>query len=428
MTQTRSSQAIALLLGTSALLAANAAAEDGGCCKGGSCEKPASETTYGLTGDWGGFRSSLKQHGVEFNANYTGEIFGNPSGGKKHGSVFDGLLKLSLEVNLEKAVGLPDATFRISGLYPHGTSGSTQNVGDASFFSNIDSFDTYRLVDLWVEQKLAEGKLSLKVGQMRVDDVFGVTDTAALFINATFGVPNPPLTPMSLGIYPVGALGARVRFEPIEGLYALAGIYDGNPSPKDFPFPENIGTSAKRHGTDWALRSSEGTLIATEAGYQRSGCSLPGAVRLGLLHHTYDFADVRTAYAGTFHDSSTSGYIVIDQTLWQKSKDSKEGASIFLRGTLAEKDTSFMNQTAQAGAVYTGLAGSEDKLGVAFARNKFSPGQTSYGAESITELSYQVPLTSFLRVQPDIQYISRPGGTDVYQNAWVFGVRATLDF
>lgn len=412
---------VATLLGSSPLSFNHVLAEDS-CCKNGSCEKATPETSFGLTGDWGGFRSTLREHGFEINANYTSEIFGNPTGGKKHGSVFDGLAKISLDINLEKAVGLPDATFRISGLYPHGTSGSMRNVGDASLFSNIDAFDSYRLVDLWVEQKLIEGKLGIKAGQMRIDDEFGVTDSAAFYVNATFGVPNPPATKMPLGTYPIGALGARVRFEPFENVYGLFGVYDGNPSSGDW------GGGAKRHGTDWALRSSEGTLYIGEAGYQRTRGEYPFAVRLGFLHHTGTFDDVRVGVTRS-HNSSTSTYYVIDQNIWQKAKDSKEGLSVFLRGTMAERSTSIMSNTTQVGVTYTGLAGSEDKLGLAFARNKFSSGQTGApSAETITELSYQFPITPYLKVQPDVQYISKPGGTSAYQNALVFGIRAVLDF
>jgi porin len=415
MTKISIPKTAAILVSASALCVSHAFAGDS-CCKTSCCETPSTENTYGLTGDWGGFRSTLKENGVEINGSYAGEIFGNPTGGKKHGSVLDGLLKLSLDVNLEKTVGLPDATFRISGLYPHGTSGTLRNVGDASYFSNIDAYDSYRLVDLWVEQKLSDGKIALKLGQMRVDDEFGVTDSAGLFINSTFGVPNPPLTPMALAIYPVGGLGARVRFEPIEGVYGLLGAYDGTPG------------SAKQHGTDWALRSSEGSLYAGEVGYQRSDCAYPGAIRFGFLYHTADFDDVREGHSESY-GSSTSSYYVIDQTVWQKGQGSKEGVSVFLRGTMAEKTTANMSTTSQVGVVYTGLAAGEDKLGLAFARNKFSPGQTdSKSSESITELSYQVPVTSYLRVQPDIQYICKPGGTSQYQNALVIGIRAILDF
>lgn len=389
-----------------------------------------------LTGDWSGVRSTLKENGVDLFADYTAEVFGNPRGGKKRGLVFNALLRLALDINLEKTVGWPDASFRLSGLYPHGTSGSLRDVGDASVYSSLDAYDSLRLIDFWVEQRLFEGKAALKAGQMLVDAEFGVADTAALFVNSSYGVPSPPITPMPFAAYPVAALGIRLKVEPVKGLYGMAGVYDGNPSSGDFPDPtDGVTGAAKRHGTDWALRRSEGAFYAGEVGFQHTQGAFPGAYKLGLLHHSDRFADVRKGATST-HSGSTSGYYVLDQTLWQKTEDSKEGVSAFLRGTLAEEKTSTMSDSLQMGAVYTGLFATEDKLGVAIARNTFSPGQTTnidgreyeFSRETITELTYQIPLKPYLRVQPDLQYISRPGGTSAFANAWVLGVRATVDF
>lgn len=418
------------MLSTAALFT-HAVFADDACCKDSCCDQKPDVSAYGLTGDWGGVRNTLKEKGYEFQASYTAELFGNPKGGKHRSAIFEGLLRLSLKIDLQKAVGWNDATFSISGFYPHGTSGTQRNVGDASLFSNIDSYDTYRLVDFWIEQKLMDGKLGLKVGQMKIDDEFGVTNTAALFINATFGVPNPPSTRSPLPTYPVGALGFRLRFEPLEGFYGMVGVYDGNSSPGDFADPSTGSTGeASRHGTDWALREDEGALWASEIGYQRTAGGYPGSLKLGFLSHTARFADV--SGDGSTHPSSTSSYYVLDQTLWQKSQGSKEGLSGFLRGTLAQKASSYMDRTTQLGLVYTGITGEEDKLGLAYACNHFSPNQTDNGIqktrETVTELSYQIPLQPYLRVQPDLQYISRPGGTDVYNNAWVIGIRAILDF
>jgi porin len=400
------------------------------------CPAPQDAAFAALTGDWGGIRSTLKQNGVELFADYTGEVFGNPSGGKKRGLVFNGLFKLALDLDLQKTVGWPDASFRVSGLSPHGTSGTLRDVGDASVFSSIDAYDSLRLNEFWVEQRLFEGKASLRVGQMPVDTEFGLTDVGALFINSSYGVPSPPITPMPFAAYPVAALGLRLKVEPVKGLYGMAGVYDGNPSPGDFPDPTDGTTAAaKRHGTDWALRASEGTFYAGEVGFQRSEGTFPGTYRLGLLHHSDAFADVRKGAAAT-HRGSTSGYYGIDQTVWQKSEGSKEGVSAFLRGTLAEEKTSTMSDSLQMGAVYTGLFSTEDKLGVAFARNKFSPGQSTVidgqeyqpNSETVAELTYLLPLRPSLRVQPDLQYIHRPGGHSAFPNAWILGVRATVDF
>jgi len=437
MTIPTSKSAAVTAISSAALFATSLLAGDS-CCKDGSNAK--NETGFdGITGDWGGMRATLKENGYELNGNYTAEVFGNPRGGEKNGAVFNGLLKLTLDVNLEKAVGWPDATFRMSGLYPHGTSGSTRYVGDASLYSNIDAHDSYRLVDFWIEQKLLEGKVGVKVGQMKMDDEFGVMDSAAFLINSTFGVPAAPISPMPLPIYPVGALGIRLRVEPLQGLYVMGGIYDGNPSSGDFenPATNHVTGNASRHGTDWALRDSEGTLYIGEVGYQRTCCAYPGAIRLGMMRHTADFLDV--GYTGgtrntNMHSHTSSSYFVIDQTLWQKAKDSKEGLSVFLRGAMAPEATSYMSNSTQVGLVYTGVLQKEDKVGLAYARNKFSPYQIdeasglSKGRETITELSYQIPVTSYLKVQPDFQYISQPGGTSKNNGAWVLGVRAILDF
>lgn len=415
----------------SALLLSHPASATDACC----ADQP-HDAFAALTGDWGGVRSTLKQNGVDLFADYTAEVFGNPTGGKKRGLVYNALLRLALDVNLEKTVGWNDASFRLSGLYPHGTSGSLRDVGDASVYSSLDAYDSLRLIDFWVEQRLFEGKAAVKVGQMLVDAEFGLTDTGALFINSSYGVPSPPITPMPFAAYPVAALGIRLRMEPIQGLYGMAGVYDGNPSSGDFPDPTHGATgAARRYGTDWAIRASEGAFYAGEVGFQRSEGAFPGAYRLGLLHHSDDFADVRKN-ATTTHSGATSGYYVIDQTLWLKTAGSKEGVSAFLRGTLAEEKTSTMSESLQMGAVYTGFLSSEDKLGVALARNKFSPGQATVikgreyepSCETVAELTYLIPLRPYLRVQPDLQYIHRPGGTSAFPHALVLGVRATVDF
>jgi porin len=390
-----------------------------------------------LTGDWGGVRTSLKERGLQFTGDYALEFFGNPSGGRRQGAVVDGLLRLFLDVDLERTLGWHGGAFRVSGLYAHGTSGSLRNVGDLSFFSSLDAYDGARVLDFWFEQHLFEEKLALRIGQMPVDTEFGVSDVASLVLNASYGVPSPPITPMPFAAYPVSALGVQLRVEPVKGLYGKAGLYDGNPSPGDFPDPsDGVTRPAQRYGTDWAFRSSEGALWAGELGYQRTDGAHPGNYRIGALHHTDDFADVRSAFAGTTYRGASSVYGVIDQTLWRKSAESNESLAGFIRGTRAGKKTSLMSDSFQMGAVYTGLFATADKLGVAFVRNTFSPGQLTviHGRtyepdhETIAELTYQIPLRPYLRILPDLQYISHPGGTPAYPNAWVLGVRAILDF
>ena len=384
--------------------------------------------TFGLTGDWGGVRTSLFNSGISISSNYTGEFISNVSGGKARGGILEGLFKLSLDVNLEKAVGWQGATFRVSTLTPHGSSPSAKFVGDSALVSNIDANDALRLVDLWLEQRILEDKISIKIGQMRVDDEFGVTDTAGMFLNSNFGVPSIAAPTMPVPNYPVGALGVRVRVEPIKGLYGQVGLYDGNSSPSEIADPTNGSLGrASRHGTDWAFRSSEGVLWATEVGYQRCCDEYPGAIRLGFLHHTDETASLKPG--DNPHSYNNSGYFVIDQTIWQKSGAPKEGLSAFLRGITSKESRNVQAHSVQLGTTFTGIATSDDKLGVAWARTRFSRYVAGIPSnESILELTYQYPVNSYLKVQPDIQYVRNPGQNRAYSSAWVAGVRAVLEF
>jgi porin len=392
---------------------------------GASAQESGSQ--FGITGDWGGLRNSFQDAGVTLDGFYAGETFVIAKGGLSRGTVVGGLLKLGLTAQLEPLLGWPGATFRVSGLAPHGTSGSSRHAGDISLFSNFDAYDSVRLVDFWLEQRLLEDTLSVKVGQLLLDDEFALTDSATLFINSSFGAAYTAVTPMPLATYPSGALGIRARIEPVKGLYGQLAVYDGNPSQADYPDPTTRRTTnVKRNGTDWALRQSEGYLWAGEIGYQRTD-EYPGAYRIGFLHHTDGFVSLSTP--GKIDGSNNSGYFVLDQTLWQKSGSPKEGLAGFVRGISAQEKRNTMSRSIQTGLTYTGLVNSSDRLGLAYARNQISRYRTPGGdSERITEVSYQYPLQSYLKVQPDLQFIQHPGGSAAIPNAWVVGVRAIVEF
>jgi porin len=102
------------------------------------------------------------------------------------------------------------------------------------------------------------------------------------------------------------------------------------------------------------------------------------------------------------------------------------------------------------GLVYKGMPGRpNDKVGVAAAvarvgdnargldvdtalfGNLYHPVRSS---EAMIEMMYQAKLTSWLTVQPELQYIINLGGGvlnpdgTLRKNAWVIGVRSTINF
>jgi porin len=73
-----------------------------------------------LTGDWGGFRKQLEDAGVSFGVNDTSETLSNPTGGIRQLTIYQGLLDVSLNLDLEKLAKWRDATFYIDGYWISG--------------------------------------------------------------------------------------------------------------------------------------------------------------------------------------------------------------------------------------------------------------------------------------------------------------------
>ena len=53
----------------------------------------------------GGIRPLLGRGGIMVSATYIGEVLGNPSGGVKQSTHYDGLLDVHLDANMEKMIG-----------------------------------------------------------------------------------------------------------------------------------------------------------------------------------------------------------------------------------------------------------------------------------------------------------------------------------
>jgi carbohydrate-selective porin OprB len=77
--------------------------------------------------------------------------------------------------------------------------------------------------------------------------------------------------------YPLTTWGTRVKFEPVESFYAMAGCYDGDTATKE----------DDRHGVDFTLRGPP--FVIGEVGYRRNygegATGLPGNLKLGAYYN-----------------------------------------------------------------------------------------------------------------------------------------------
>jgi len=402
-----------------------------------------------LTGNWGGLRDKLHDDGADFYAQYTSEALGNPYGGNfGQGAIYEGLLETRVSFDFEKMTGgaWKGATFRASSYWTHGPSLTQQNVGDISMLSNIDSADTLRLEDLWFQQNFLDDKISLEVGQIAADSEFFISPTALLFVNSTFGA-LPIITydfaPFNPPIYPVTATGARLKLQPIDSVYFMTAVYNGD-----------AGTDkSDTEGTRFGFSAQTGILSFSELGYLlnqgKDDKGMPGCYKLGGWVHTANFSTFssQAAFANGTGSLQSAGvgygiYGVADQTVWRtdpKAAGDPQSLNLFLRAGAAPSRSSMVDFDVDGGLAFTGLipGRKDDVAGLGLARTAIShdfsdfsqaTGGPAFKYEAVIEGTYSLNLAPWWQLQPDVQYIFSAGAHANSPDALVVGLRSTVTF
>jgi porin len=155
------------------------------------------------------------------------------------------------------------------------------------------------------------------------------------------------------------------------------------------------------------------------------------------------------------HSGDYGVYGVIDQMLWRlPGDDPKKGVGAFARASLSPSDRNLVDFYAEAGVNFMGIWDKrpDDSFGIAASFAHLSPNVRELDAETalftdtplplrnyelVAELTYQAEIVSGWTVQPDFQYIFRPGGGTIdpvnpfagrIPDAAVFGVRTQISF
>ncbi|MEI8309881.1 MAG: carbohydrate porin [Verrucomicrobiota bacterium] len=427
-----------------------------------------------LTGDWVGMRPMLSDHGVEFFANYTLDAWGNVSGRRKQGSTHAstinyssvyGDLNFGAQVDLEKAVGWQGASMSTTWVWLYGWNTNEEALNpDGKYLgvSNIAGFNTLRLFTLWFQQKLWDDKISIRVGQLAADAEFFRSTYGGVLISDTFTWPaivglNLPNKGQA---FPMGTLGARVAWNPVDWFTFQSAVFQGN------VFAQNVN----RFGFLWRLDAQTGYTFFNEAQFrwnQRGGeTGLPGQLKPGLWFQTGQSAD---PLASSTSSGNGGFYIVLDQMLYREPANpspachapdgksaangkgaktfetpalptkSDQGLGWFARAGFTPPDRNFLDFYFDTGLTYKGLIPGRDNdtMSIGFAYGHLSNGARSSlrsqdinptDSEMVVELTYQAPVTRWLIVQPDLQYFINPGANSELTNALVIEARATVIF
>lgn len=396
-----------------------------------------------------GLRARLAARGVETNASLTGLWIGDVAGGMHRGGVYNSLGVASVDADLGALTGGWHGAHAFANVdWIRGGSASASYIGDALVASNLDGFDSIRLYEAWLEQSFPSERGSLRVGVLGADDEFTGTESGALFTNSAFGWEAGIGANVVNGgpIYFAPALGARLAIEPAAGWQAQAAVYDGD----SFDSPDG-DPGVNPHGLHFALSRAQGAFLIGQLARNwndgEDAHGLQGALKAGAWRHTADFPDNRRdALGGSFaltgldpavHHGNHGVYGSLEQRLWASPGPHARAVTAWLRVAGAPADRSAYERVFDGGFNGEGLVPGrgDDVLGVAIAQANVSreaaraaleAGQPAPRHERVIEACWQVHVNAHLRVTPDLQWVQHPGTIGDVPDAWVAGLRVTL--
>lgn len=425
------------------------------------------QSSLGPYGDPFGTRAFLSERGITYTLTYIGEGLANLRGGLKRGVTYGGRLDTSLDVDLDKFAGWTGARFHTDFFQIHGHGMSRNYLNNLTTVSGIEALPATRLFELWLEQRFLDDQLSVKVGQVSADTEFAIAQSAVVFFNAGFGWPNIGAVVLPSGgpIYPLATPAVRVKYVPDPHLSFQAAVFDGDPAGRrrgDDTDPQRLD----RNGT--RFRVSDPPLLIGEVAYAYAlnlwGENLNGTATLGGWQHFGGFDSPRldSVSGRLLADPEASGiarrfrgdrgvYGIIDQTLYREPDTEDEGASAFLRISKVPGDRNLIDLYLDGGIAYKGLLPGRPNdttaLGVIYSR--ISPSARAFdrdtilfgqgtgpirSSEVVIEATYQAEVVPGFTIQPDLQFVMRPGGGLAdengrrLKNATVMGLRATINY
>ncbi len=368
-----------------------------------------------LLGDMGGFRTMLARHGMTLDIVSLDESFGFPDQAldTKEGNRYAGLTDLVLTVDTGAAGWWSGGLFVVDLQNTRGGDISDL-VGDIQGISNIVAPPGTRFAEYFYKQNLKGGRFCFKIGKQDANADFVVSEGGGEFINSSFGlIPTVPLP-----TYPAAAFGVMGGWAATRFLRFKIGYWDGTPA-------ADSGISTAVFDGAAATVGAAGVEISPFG-----GDILDGTYRIGYWRHSEVDVAVDSAKdsLGPITGPAEGVYFTADQGLWEGDD---RALRLFAQGGWGEADRSAVSRYFGGGVTFSGPLKSRPEdmigLGVAFAEiGRPERKLHSHPSETVIELFYRLPVAGWMFLNPDLQWIHRPGGVE--ETEFVAGLRVATSF
>jgi len=360
------------------------------------------------------------EEALEFEASFLGDFVSNFRGGIKEGQTGVGLIHLTANLNTENAKFWKGGNLFIHAHRVIGGHPSEELIGDVQVASNIDGFTNRFIYELWYSQTIS--RLTLYAGLHNLNSIFHVSENASVYLNSSFGVAPSLSLNNAISIYPATTLGGVARVD-WNKLSVLGGFYNFGHA-----FAVEEAFSLKNH----VFRDGFFSLFEVQYRIQKDGEN-KAEFKLGTSFkrcasnhvHSNEECPEKNQY---------SVYFITDYTLYTSTTGKSVAA--FVQTGYSPRKYSYSPFYFGTGVNFKGLLFSNngDELAMAFASAQISHYNAdismyeSFKSESLVELTYKIPVYKKISIQPDIQYIIHPAGTEGSRNAFVGLLRTEITF
>lgn len=397
-----------------------------------------------MTGNWGGARTALADVGITFDIDVTQILQGNAHGGAdtKNGIRYSGSGDLTLTIDTGKLGLWPGGIFLLNA-EPKWGDGINSKVGALSPV-NLDAIKPgtgegcmFTLSEYIYEQVLFEGKLILIAGKLDGSRAFDrnvfANDERTQFTNAALRnnlviPPFLPYTNMGVGaiVNPLDWLSIVTAAADSEGRAKTTGfetafhgpthttvIHEWDVKVKPFDLPGN-----QRVGFVWS--SMERNHLQPISPFKETGPLLMKVFGPQFMNALKPYLPYNTS------PDSTAIYYNFDQYLYTEKEDPTQGVGLFGRFGWTKQDVMPLAHDYSIGVGGKGVIPHRDNdtFGVGYYFLDLSNDLPSnYHSEQGIECYYNIEITPWLHLTPDIQIITNPGGTDDNDVSFVYGLR-----
>ena len=421
------------------------------------------------TGNWFGLRDTLADRGLTFQGTYKANFLGIVSGGLQQRFGYDDEFRFGVNLDVAKLTGweaVKGLSFSSTVRYRGGAginkySGASGTFAPTAFQSGrlwrfLSVYATYTTPELFGAKEF----LTISGGWQNPSDFFLVQPESKFFLNnaisTTKGI-SPNGSPWG-GSY--AAWGGYIKVKPLEWYYAQAGLYLAMP----------YGTDTANHGLAFQGYhpdpNANGLYFLAETGFtpKIGPAKLPGRYSAGFLYWGLE----NTSFFGATYDQKVQFYFQADQQVYREPSPvvespvyakgptdgkgvykqveepeqvlSNQGLYAFNLVNFAPKYNNVLPFYFQTGLVYKGLIPTRDndQFGVAFALGNYSYYKilSEYNSgigvhqtyEGVVEIDYRFQINKWAYIQPNFQYIIRPGGTGLVQNDAILGFQVGVNF